>query len=455
MKRFFALILLATATFSVRAQDVTGTWSGRAQIGAAALRLVFHITPTGATMDSPDQGAKGIPVTEATFSGDTLRLTVTPIRFTYTGVLRGETIEGSFSQLGQTFPLDLTRGEASIPRRPQEPQPPFPYRVEEVTFKNTAAGITLAGTLTTPAEGEGFPAVVLLTGSGAQNRDEELFGHKPFLVLADHFARHGIATLRFDDRGVGSSEGSQGDATSADFATDALAALDYLATRPEIDHSKTGFAGHSEGALIAFIAAAREPDKGGFVVSMAGPGVRGEEISVMQVEDILLARGAAPDAVRMAAAKQRRDLEILSTGTPEFIEANIDSIASVMVPGFAFLTAELQGQVRGQILASNTPWARFFMSHDPSGDLSKIVCPVMAVNGSRDLQVRPSVNLAAIRAGLEAGGNKAVTIVEYPGLNHLFQTTETGATEEYGTLEETFSPRVMEDIASWIVKTTK
>ncbi len=345
--------------------------------------------------------------------------------------------------------------EAAPPDRPQEPLPPFPYRTEEVTFENAAAGITLAGTLTMPSQGAGFPAVVLLTGSGPQNRDEALFGHKPFLVLADHLTRRGIAVLRFDDRGVGSSEGSQTGATSADFATDADAALDYLRTRPGIDHTATGLAGHSEGGLIAFIAAAHHPEKVAFVVSMAGPGVKGEEISVMQTEDIIFARGTAPDAAKMAAAKQRRDLALIFGNTKEFVEANVDSLASVIAPGFGFLTDDLKKQVRGQIVASNTPWWRFFATHDPAADLEKITCPVLAVNGDKDLQVRSSVNLPAIRAALERGGNTTVETIVYPNLNHLFQTTETGDIEEYGLIEETFSPQVLNDIADWIIKTTK
>lgn len=347
------------------------------------------------------------------------------------------------------------------PRRPQEPIPPFPYRSEEVAFENTAAGITLAGTLTMPAESEnkdenkGFAAVVLLSGSGVQNRDEEIFGHRPFLVLADYLARRGIACLRFDDRGAGGSGGDPATATSADLATDAAAALEYLHTRPEIDHSRTGLAGHSEGAILAFMTAADHPARTAFVISMAGPGVRGDEISVMQLEDIVVARGVPAEAIPSLAAKQRRDLALIIDNSPEVIEANIDSIAALMVPGFALLPDDTKNLARSQIRGSNSPWSRFFMTHDPAEDIEKTKCPVLAIGGDKDLQVRSSVNLVAIGKALEAGGNRGFTAIEYPGLNHLFQTAGTGDPGEYGRIEETFSPQVLEDIADWILKTTR
>ncbi len=347
------------------------------------------------------------------------------------------------------------RAQDATVTRPQEPRPPFPYRSEEVVFDNPAAGITLAGTLTMPSDGTGFPAVVLLTGSGAQNRDEEIFGHKPFFVLADHLTRRGVAVLRFDDRGVGGSGGDPATSTSADFATDAAAALDYLATRPETDPARTGLAGHSEGATIAFMVAAAHPQKVAFVVSMAGPGVVGLEVSVMQVEDIYRAQGADEAIARAAADKQRADLTWFYSLTAEHVDTSPDEVAARMVPGYDALPDAVKATAREQILASNSPWARFFMSHDPARDLARIECPVLAINGSKDLQVRASVNLAAIRTALAAAGNTALTEIEYPGLNHLLQTATTGHLREYGQIEETISPKVLEDIADWILKTTK
>ena len=434
-------------------RGLEGSWEGTLNVGGASLRVVFHLAEDGGTMDSPDQGAMGIPLTAVSISGDTLRMSVSSIGFSYTGVLKGELIEGEFTQMGRNFPLDLTRSEAAPLNRPQEPRGPFPYRSEEVVFENPAAGITLAGTLTMPSDGADFPAVVLLTGSGDLNRDEEVFGHKPFLVLADHLTRRGIAVLRFDDRGVGGSGGDPRTATTADFATDAAAALDYLKTRKEIDHKKMGLAGHSEGGGIAFIAAAGHPDKVAFVVSMAGPGVRGEELLIMQWEDINVATVGMPsEGIPAMVAKQRRGYSLIFDNTPQFVEANIDSLVSLAEPDFASLPDDIKKQIRRGMLTLNTPWMRYFAKYDPAADLGKIDCPVLAINGDKDLQVRSSVNLAAIRAGLEAGGNTAVTVIEYPGLNHLFQTSATGTIDEYGKIEETISPRVLNDIADWILK---
>jgi pimeloyl-ACP methyl ester carboxylesterase len=455
MKKIVLSLLLAAGAASVGAQDMTGTWSGRADVGAARLRIVFHIGEDGGTMDSPDQGAIGIPLTRATFAADTLRVEVAPIGLSYTGVLRDGGFRGAFTQRGATFPLDLTRGEAEKPRRPQEPRPPFPYTVEDVTFENAEAGIRLAGTLTVP-RGEGpFPAVVLLSGSGQQNRDEELMGHKPFLVLADHLTRKGIAVLRFDDRGVGGSGGDPRNATTADFATDAAAALDYLRSRPEADGRRVGLAGHSEGALIAFMAAASHPEKVAFVVSMAGPGMRGVDITVAQVRDMIAMQGATPEMAEAAAENQRRSLDLMLSNTPQFVEANPDSILTRMIPMFSALSEEVKEQSRVGVRRANSPWFRYFAEYDPAADIAKIRCPVLAVNGERDIQVRAAENLAAIAAALDKGGNRRVTTAAYPGLNHLFQTAGTGAITEYGQIEETFSERVMDDMAEWIIKATR
>ncbi len=346
--------------------------------------------------------------------------------------------------------------QPNLTPRPQEPTAPFPYRVEEVTFDNPVANITLAGTLTMPNEGAGFPAVVLITGSGAQNRDEEAFGHRPFLVLSDYLTRRGIAVLRYDDRGVGASGGTlTTDDTSADFATDVATALDYLATRPEIDHTRTGIAGHSEGGSIAFMVAAAHPAQVAFVVSMAGPGVNGYEISIMQAKDLTLVSGAGEAMADAAAEKQRADLAFLYSHTQEKVNAQFDQIVARTVPGFDALPEAMREMVRQQLRASNSTWARFFITHDPASDLADVKCPVLALNGTKDVQVRASVNLAAIEAGLAAGGNTAITVIEYPGLNHLFQTAVTGNTGEYSVIEETFSPRALEDIAAWILKTTE
>jgi len=300
------------------------------------------------------------------------------------------------------------------------------------------------------AEGP-FPAVVLVTGSGAQNRDEELMGHKPFLVLADHLTRRGIAVLRYDDRGVGGSGGDPRTATAADTAADAVAALDFLRARPEVDARKVGIAGHSEGALAAFIAAAGNPAKVNFIVSMAGPGVPGRELIRTQSRDIMILNGAPSDLVDGVLKMQTELLDKIWGSTPEFVEANLDSIATTMVQGFTEMPGEEKEIVRRRIGQAGSPPMRFLAGYDPAADLRRVRCPVLAVNGAKDMQVRAAENLAAIAASLREGGNETVRTIEYPDLNHLFQTAATGSPAEYGTIEETFNEGAMDDIAAWIL----
>lgn len=457
MKRIL-LLFTVLAWMPVWSQDIIGTWSGEGGFGSQKLPIVFHIAggegAYTATMDSPMQGAKDIPVQSVAFCGDTLRIDMPRIGFVYTGVLKDGAITGNAVQRGRTIPLDLTRGGFTL-ARPQEPVPPFPYRSEDVYFENREAGIRLAGTFTCPAKGRNFPAVVLITGSGAQNRDEELFGHKPFLVIADYLTRRGIAVLRFDDRGFAQSEGDLRTATTEDFASDALAAVEYLKTRREVNKRKIGLAGHSEGGTAAFMAAARQPADVAFVVSMAGAGLRGDSISLMQIEDIFRQKGLSEEVIRLQLASQRKALELILGNTPEYVEAHIDEIAVQINPGYIILDEKAKEAMRMQLRNSNTPWGRFYMTHDTPEDIRAVRCPVLAVNGGKDLQVRSSAHLSAIAAALEEGGNSRFETREYPGLNHLFQHTATGAMEEYGDIEETWSPEVLEDIAEWIVRITR
>lgn len=455
MKRITALLILILGVSALNAQDITGTWSGKAELGIQRLGLVFHIEKSGdgysAKMDSPHQGVRGIPA-DATFASDTLRIALPQINMIYIGVLKGDRIKGSFTQHGAAFALDLERGDIVL-NRPQEPKPPYPYRSEDVVFENKAAGIKLAGTLTMPSEGRKFPAVVLLTGSGAQNRDEEMFGHKPFLVLADHLTRQGIAVLRFDDRGVGASEGDTSSTTTADYSTDASAAMDYLRTRKEVDKKKIGLVGHSEGAAVAFITAADRGDAA-FVVSMAGAAMPGDEILIRQNRDILNAEKNVPEGyVDYYIETLRRTYDIAKQHEPEFVKANADSLAGAVTrPSLYYKqTREQIQQIFNQL---SQPWLNYFIKYDPATDIRRISVPVMALNGNRDLQVS-SDNLAIIEQALREAGVERFSIKEYPGLNHLFQSSQTGRIQEYGQIEETLSPRVLEDIAAWILRITK
>lgn len=453
MKRIAILISILMCAATLAAQDITGTWSGKADFGLQSLNLVFHIEKTdggySATMDSPDQNASGIEASSASFEGDTLRIAVSRIGFSYTGVLDGDKITGALTQRGATFPLDLKRGSFAY-NRPQEPLPPYPYISEEVVFENKKAGIKLAGTLSVPESGGKFPAVVLITGSGPQNRDEEIMGHKPFLVLADYLTRRGIAVLRFDDRGFGESEGDFASATTADFATDASAAVDYLRTRKEIDKKKIGVAGHSEGAAAAFMTAANRRDIA-FVISMAGAGMDGGELLMWQNNDILKAEENTPENFTdYYVATLGRAYEIVRTHEPEFLAANADSLAGVVMRPSLYYKQTRENISRIFVQASQA-WFNFFIKYDPTTDIRRVKCPVMAINGNKDLQVS-SDNLSLIAFALQESDNWRLNIREYPGLNHLFQTSETGKIQEYGKIEETISPRVLEDIAEWIPK---
>lgn len=446
--------------------DPVGTWQGVLDTGAGQLTIVFHVrTGDGgleATMDSPDQGATGIPVSEVTFEDGTLRLVSRAIGGEFEGTLfaDGHALEGTWRQGGAELPLTLERVEEVTERlRPQEPEAPFPYRVEDVTFANGDAGIELAGTLTLP-EGRGpFPAVALISGSGPQNRDEELLGHRPFLVLADHLTRAGIAVLRYDDRGVGSSGGDFAAATSQDFAGDALAAIRYLESRTEVAPDRTGLVGHSEGGLVAPMASNRS-DAVDFVVLLAGTGLTGEEILYLQGRLIAEADGAEPEAVAENQAVQEKIFAALKE--EESLEAARERMDRVLGEAIAGMSEEERAAAgvgdnperwkERQIEQVSTPWFRFFLTYDPVPALEKLDVPVLAVNGEKDLQVPPRENLSAIRAALERGGNPDHSVKELAGLNHLFQEADSGSPLEYGKIEQTMSPTLLDLVSTWILE---
>ncbi len=432
--------------------DIDGAWLGSLDAGGMKLRLVFHIVNTEsgltATMDSIDQGAKGIPVTSVVRAGASLKLAMKQLDGVFEGKISDDLsrMEGSWTQLGNTGPLALTRmKDATVAerRRPQNPAKPYPYLEQEVLYPNKSAGISLAGTLTIPKGTGPFPAVVLITGSGQQDRDESLLGHKPFLVLADYLTRKGIAVLRVDDRGIGGSGGNFGAATTADFATDVEAGISYLKTRPEVNVRKIGLIGHSEGGVIAPMVAARNPDVA-FIVMMAGTGVTGDQILAKQQALINLAMGMKAEDVRSASARQQKMLELVK-GEPDNA-----ALAKKFKQEFAGVIPD--AQLDSQLKTLTSPWMRYFLSYDPAEALRRVKCPVLAINGEKDLQVPPSQNLPAIRKSLAAGGNPDYEVVELPGLNHLFQTAKTGSPGEYVEIEETISPVALEKIANWVAR---
>lgn len=432
--------------------DIDGAWIGTLDAGTAKIRLVFHIVNTAdglmATADSPDQGAKGIPVSKVTRSGSSLKLDIDTLNASFEGKIADDSksIAGTFTQAGNSIPLALTplKDSSSLDRRrPQNPSKPYPYREEDVAYDNHLEGIHLGATLTIPRGTGPFPAVVLITGSGPQDRDETLMGHRPFLVLADYLTRRGIAVIRADDRGVGKSSGVFDTATTADFATDAEAGVAFLKTRPEANRHKLGLVGHSEGGTIASMIAARNPDVA-FIVMMAGTGVRGDQLLPAQVEAILTSGGKSAEEAAKAARDQRVILQLAEREPDDaVISRQLRELSDGKMP---------DAQIGAQIKEIRAPWFRYFLTYDPAVALSKVKCPVLALNGDKDRQVLADQNLPAIRAALEASGNTHFEIDKLPGLNHLFQTATTGSPSEYAEIEETISPVALDKIATWILK---
>jgi uncharacterized protein len=439
----------APATTSATALD--GTWLGSIDTGALKLRIAFKIAAGGdgltAQMQSPDQSPTWLPVSSITSKDSDVTIALPALGITYSGKIAADlnSIDGTFTQSGNALPLSLKRikdeSELEV-KRPQNPIKPYPYRDEDVTYPGKAAGVTLAATLTVPPGKGPFPAVLLIAGSGPHDRDESLLGHKPFLVLADYLTRKGIVVLRADKRGVAKSTGDYAKATTADFATDAEAGVAYLKTRPEVDAHKIGLLGHSEGGVIAPMAAVADHDVA-FVVMMAGSGVPGDQIIVEQGRLIEMASGESKDKADADAEKERETLKLVET---EKDPAALERLLGVKLAAEGAPDA----QVAAQIKQITSPWFRFFLTYDPATALRKLTIPVLAINGSLDLQVPPAQNLPAIRKALE--GNKLAEVDELPGLNHLFQDAKTGAPAEYGQIEETMSPVALDKIASWILK---
>jgi fermentation-respiration switch protein FrsA (DUF1100 family) len=441
----------AAKSGNVAPSDIDGAWTGTLDAGSAKLRVVFHIFNSAdglkATMDSLDQGAKGIPMTSVTRDGTSLKMELKTAGGVFEGKISADkvTMEGTWTQKGNSLPLVLTRTKdrgATELKRPQNPLRPLPYREEEVSYENKVQGDTLAGTLTIPPGIGPFTAVLLITGSGPQDRDETLLGHKPFLVLSDWLTRRGIEVLRVDDRGIGKSTGAFGTATTADFATDVEAGVAFLKTRQEVNAKKLGLIGHSEGGVIAPMVAARNSDVA-FIVMMAGTGVTGDKILLEQKKLIEESGGM----MKADAEKQASEEEAVLM----LVEKEKDS------PRLENdLRATLAGKVSEpelgmQVKALTSPWFEYFLTYDPAGALRKVKCPVLVLSGEKDLQVPPAQNLPAIRKALDEGGNTHFKIVLLPGLNHLFQTATTGSPMEYAGIEETMSPVAMETISGWIL----
>jgi pimeloyl-ACP methyl ester carboxylesterase len=450
------------------AQDnarVVGSWQGALKVSAIELRIGFVISATradklSAVCFSIDQSNAEIPVTSVTVDKDDIKLSMPRAVSEFKGKLStdGKEIVGEWTQSGTKLPLTVKKvDKLDTLTRPQEPKPPFSYASEEVTFENADAKVKLAGTLTLPRGPGPFPVVVLISGSGPQDRDETLLGHRPFLVVADYLTRRGVAVLRYDDRGVGKSTGAFFKATTFDFAADALAGVRFLKTRREIDPGRIGLMGHSEGGIIAPVVATKSPDVA-FIVLLAGTGLSGEEILYLQGRLIGQAMGAKPEDLERGEALQRRLFQAAKAEepSPELVK-KLKAILTEEINNLPEATRQAVQKVGleaagAQLNAFAGPWFKTFMLHDPRPVLRQVKCPVLALNGEKDLQVPWKENLAEIEKALHEGGNTQVTTKSFAGLNHLFQTCTTGAPSEYGRIEETFNPAVLKVIGDWIAE---
>lgn len=407
-----SLMVVMTLSYggSLQAQSVAGDWSGKLELGGGrSLKLVFHISgsPASITMDSPDQGAYGLNCNVAYLEGDSVSLSIPKLMMTYSGKVKDNVLTGTFQQGGLKLPLTLEPGEKKA-NRPQTPVSPFPYKEENVRIENASENAVLAGTLTIPENyTKATPIVVMVSGSGAQNRDEELFEHKPFAVIADFLARNGVASLRYDDRGYGESTGDRTNATTENYASDAEAVVNWIKKQKRF--GKTGLLGHSEGGMIAYMLGSR---KGllDFAISIAGPSTNGAEILDYQNKLALMKTGVAESQAAEYAVNARKQLE----SDPSMI------------------------------------WMHYFLQYDPAKDMQNLRIPTLIIYGEKDRQVPPSLNLEKARKYAPKAEVKC-----YPGLNHLMQEAVTGDVEEYNSIEQTISPAVLSDLLTFITATTK
>lgn len=447
------LVLLLSFSYS-QSQEITGDWYGILEVNGIELPLVFHLkendTVYSSTMDSPKQGAFDIKLDQPTFKNSILELSLLRVGMHYSGNYNEETekIQGTFKQNGMSFPLILSREKSteSTPIvRPQEPKEPYPYYSEDVSFLNQEDGIKLSGTLSLPENVQHFPVVILISGSGPQDRNEEIVNHKPFLVLSDYLTRNGIGVLRYDDRGVGKSEGDYSKATSEDLSRDVEAAIKYLQSRKDIDANKIGLIGHSEGGIIAPMVAQNSKDVK-FMVLLAGPGLRGDKIMLLQKKVLEEKRGADELVVEKGQETFKGAYDII------LASGENDDLKTLLKEYFSnsFKNSLSENQISSLVESITTPWMQYFLKHDPSKILEKTEIPVLALFGKKDVQVPAKENAEILRASLEKAGNKNVKVMELENLNHLFQESETGLPNEYSKIEQTISPKVLDIISSWI-----
>ena len=436
-----------------------GVWQGALEGNGMRLRLQLHVSHDDqkqlvAALDSPDQGVSGLPAVEVSQKGAGFHFEIPVVGGVYDGTLNAAkvTITGSWTQNSVEQKLDFQRSDQLLELvRPQNPAKPYPYQEEEVIFTNGKAKISLAGTLSVPRGQRPFPAAILLSDSGPHDRDESLVGHRPFLVLADHLTRKGIAVLRFDKRGIGKSTGDYANATTEDFASDAEAALAYLKSRKELDQKKIGLIGHSEGGMIAPLVATHSGDVA-WIVLLAGPGLQGEDNLLLQSERILKTAGVNDQQIASTRAFNEQTYALVrQERDPATLEAKLSDLVQSSGMSASLPPAAFESQVRLMV----SPWFRFFLDYDPLPALQRTICPVLALHGEKDLQAPPKENLAKIRKALEDGGNQDFQTTELPGLNHLFQHGPTGSPTEYGGIQETMAPEALKAVSDWVLRHTE
>ncbi len=435
-----------------------GVWQGALDTNGMRFRLQLHIAHDAqgqltATLDSIDQGINGFRATNVSQKESAVHFDLSAVQGVFDGSLNaaGNVISGALEQSGSTSVLNFKRSD-QIPelRRPQTPVKPYPYKEVEITFTNAEAGISLAGTLTLPRGPGSFPAAILLAGSGPLDRDEADSGHRPFLILADYLTRKGIAVLRYDKRGIGKSSGDYDSATTADFASDAEAALIFLKSRKEIAARKIGIIGHSEGGVIAPMIASRSSDVA-WIVLLAGPATKGAETLILQSDLIARAAGMTDEQVAKSLDFDRQAYMLVRQENDRAVlENKLDDLVKVSGLGPSMPPVVLQRQIHW----TSSPWFHYFLDYDPAPALQKTKCPVLALSGEKDLQVPPKENLPLLKKALEDGGNQDFQLVELPGLNHLFQHCFMGLPTESRAIEETFAPEALSAISSWVLKHT-
>ena len=466
MRSFLLSIIIAFTSVSLYAQPITGNWYGILKAQKTKLHIVFHINRTAngysTTMDSPDQGASDIQTDTTKLEGNKITIEKKSMGMIYTGSYDATTSEfkGLFLQGPAQIPLTLTRTkeETKVVVRPQDPVD-FPYYQEDVTFHNLKDSVTLAGTLTLPKDKKADKIVILITGSGPQNRNEELkqFNHRPFLVWSDWLTCHGIGVLRYDDRGIGSSTGDFLKATTADFATDAEAAIDFIRSRSDLKDMQIGLLGHSEGGMIAPMVASKD-SRVKFIVLLAGPGVPINELMLDQAEKGQTSQHLPQNIIDLnmqTAAMVYSYLKKHADEPNEKVEPKLKNILTKQFekyPADAFKGTTADAVTGNEIKSYLGVWFRYFISFEPADYLEKVKCPVLAMNGTLDMQVDAKQNLPAIEAALKTGKNKHFEIAPMEGLNHLFQKAKTGNGDEYGEITETVNPAALNKVTDWINK---